>query len=516
MNNILKIAAAFILSVLAWFGIIDLLYNDSYSALASLFATLGIDPFSGALTAYASIAFACILLFMTLAQLFLNRFWMPFFIAEAILYIVTLLIVVLAKSQGIQEWNLDPTDILAQVSLYPTSVLLNITIFIPMGLIIHCRIKNTGKALLSALVGVLAIELLQYVFALGIADIVDVILNMMGFTIGYLSTQLAYDQGIRLSRIESTPFHHLVRTTPNHHNEAHALSRRSAIALIALIGIACFGFVLAYTFYDYDSYVEWDDSPQPTEDAILSTLPLAKNSMNVDRVHAELATFTFGDVSSSNDWLATTSDGFLSTEGVVTETYDWLTIDGETRYAITLAIEETVGNTAVAHALPLVITQDSRISLDGEKLDAANKAALSKAIDSIALCTGDVAFSLQDGWLRVERATFHNAIDVPTPDASIPYASYSQELEEVRDESGHDVIFQENKVTNLEAYADAYTEMENESPYLTIRINDCLGSALISHSLNITCSAQPETYADGMEPSVLPVTLSAQALRLIE
>lgn len=516
-KNVLKIAAAFVISAVVWYGLIWFLYNDSQSALASLVSVFGIDPFSSMAAAVAFMALPSALLFATLVQLFLNRLWMPFFTAEAVLYVLALLVVVFGKSQGIQEWNINPADIFSQVVQYPSSVLLNIALFVPMGLLAHCRIKETSKAMLVALVAILAIEVLQYIFALGIADIVDVILNMMGFAIGYLSTQLVYDQGARLAPIEDTRLHRLVRRMPSHHDGSSRLSRRSTIALAVLICVACFGFVLVYTFYDYDSYVEWDDTPQATEDEVFSALPLEDEaSIDVDQARESVAVFSFGDATSTNGWLSTTEDGFLCAKGVVSETYSWLTEDGEACYAVTLATEEAVGDVSVAHALPLVITQDSQILLDGEAIDVRDESALEDAADLISLCTVDATFSLQDGWLRIEEAEFDSAVDAPTPDAGISYATYSEELAATRAEGDRGVDFKNNEPTELEAYIDAYSEMEDGDSFITVRVNDLLGSALISHSFSVACDEQPATFGDDMEPSAITVMLDSDGLRLVE
>lgn len=516
VNNVFKVAAAFIASVLTWFGLVHFLYNDSYGSLASLFAAVGIDPFSGEPTALVCLAVACALLFATLAQLFLNRFWRPFFLAEAALYVVVLLIVVFVKSQGIQGLNIDPTDIVSQIALYPTSVLLNVAIFIPMGLITHCRIKSTGKALLAALIGILAIELIQYLFALGIADIVDVMVNMMGFVVGYLVARLLYNQGVRLVRTESASVYRFARDASVHRADLHVASKRSAIALVSLAAVICLGFVLVYTFYDHDDYVEWDDSPQPTEDAVLSTLPLASDPMDADQAREEVADLTFGDASSSNGWLASTKGGFLCAEGTVAETDYWLSESGEECCAVTLAVEEKVDNAVVCHALPLVIMRDSRIVLDGEPLDLADGKAMGESLDMPTLCTAEVSFSVQDGWLHVESASFTSTDDALTVDAHIPYDAYAEEREATREMNGRGLVVPEGTATSFEGYVDAYAEAEDGSSFLTVRVNDLLGSALIAHSFSVACSPQSDAYVNGVEPSVLTVTLDSQGPRLVE
>lgn len=62
----------------------------------------------------------------------------------------------------------------------------NVVLFIPLSfiLILICRISGTKVIVLAALLLSVAIEVIQYTFSLGVADIDDVILNAAGAFIG--------------------------------------------------------------------------------------------------------------------------------------------------------------------------------------------------------------------------------------------------------------------------------------------------------------------------------------------
>ena len=64
----------------------------------------------------------------------------------------------------------------------------NILIFIPMGIYLSMLIKKTSVKAYTVLVAFisLGVEILQYIFALGVADVDDIILNTIGGFIGIL------------------------------------------------------------------------------------------------------------------------------------------------------------------------------------------------------------------------------------------------------------------------------------------------------------------------------------------
>ncbi|MDR6726092.1 glycopeptide antibiotics resistance protein [Paenibacillus amylolyticus] len=65
----------------------------------------------------------------------------------------------------------------------------NILIFVPLGILLPLLLKKPSytKTMLISLGIIVSIETIQFVTCLGIADIDDVLLNMLGSTIGYLT-----------------------------------------------------------------------------------------------------------------------------------------------------------------------------------------------------------------------------------------------------------------------------------------------------------------------------------------
>ena len=75
---------------------------------------------------------------------------------------------------------------------YFLNLLGNIGLFIPFSiiLILVFRIKNGVVVMLSAFLFSLCIELIQYVFHLGVADVDDILLNTLGALIGLVICRL--------------------------------------------------------------------------------------------------------------------------------------------------------------------------------------------------------------------------------------------------------------------------------------------------------------------------------------
>ena len=66
----------------------------------------------------------------------------------------------------------------------------NFALFIPLGFFIRSlfykKIKNFFEFFLTTFIIIISIEILQFIFSVGTADIDDVILNLLGATISYI------------------------------------------------------------------------------------------------------------------------------------------------------------------------------------------------------------------------------------------------------------------------------------------------------------------------------------------
>ncbi len=85
-------------------------------------------------------------------------------------------------------WGYASRNIHVSKSLILNNILGNIAVFIPYGLYLQVLLKNKafGKSLLAVIITSVSIELIQFIFVIGAADIDDFILNVCGGIIGIL------------------------------------------------------------------------------------------------------------------------------------------------------------------------------------------------------------------------------------------------------------------------------------------------------------------------------------------
>lgn len=212
----------------------------------------------------------CLLVFaglfaVNLFQVLNNKISKHLLKLDALVYLGVFLGVILLKSQGVQEINLSLFDLYRQIIEYPSSVILNVVLFVPLGIGLAYYAKGLVKASCIALMLVLFLELAQYWPSLGITDIVDVCVNMTGFFVGYALVEAMRGQGLCL--VDGAPNHVSFCVSPeklNHPAPARQGGITSKCAICGLaVGAAAFLFIAGFLVYDYEPYVAPD--PYATE-----------------------------------------------------------------------------------------------------------------------------------------------------------------------------------------------------------------------------------------------------------
>lgn len=100
-----------------------------------------------------------------------------------ILYFLLVVYVLFFKSVGVQGYNFDLIKYIADgFEIDFKGFLLNLLMFLPLGLLFRPRIKSIGLFL----VFITSCEWLQWRFALGFFDLGDILLNVIGFFLGNL------------------------------------------------------------------------------------------------------------------------------------------------------------------------------------------------------------------------------------------------------------------------------------------------------------------------------------------
>lgn len=70
------------------------------------------------------------------------------------------------------------------VTFQVMEVIENIIIFIPMGIMLKCMGVNTKKSVLIGFITSFILEMMQYILAIGVSDITDIVTNTSGVIIG--------------------------------------------------------------------------------------------------------------------------------------------------------------------------------------------------------------------------------------------------------------------------------------------------------------------------------------------
>lgn len=99
-------------------------------------------------------------------------------------YFLLLFIMLFTKARAYHSFNLDPFELYLNNRQQIIELILNTAYFIPLGCLYGFRAKPMEAALI-ALITIIGIETIQYVFYIGTFDIWDIITNFTGCVIGY-------------------------------------------------------------------------------------------------------------------------------------------------------------------------------------------------------------------------------------------------------------------------------------------------------------------------------------------
>jgi len=127
-----------------------------------------------------------LVLFTILWGLVRGRIPKSLILTLGILYAAILISVVMFKSTDIRQLNLNPFNVFRDLLNIPSLVVANFLFFIPVGIFVRyvlCKVNVRYLLILSFAVP-LVFEVLQYIFRLGIADSIDVIMNGCGIVLG--------------------------------------------------------------------------------------------------------------------------------------------------------------------------------------------------------------------------------------------------------------------------------------------------------------------------------------------
>ncbi|WP_304856478.1 VanZ family protein [Adlercreutzia caecimuris] len=263
-GKVMRVCVSAIVAIAWWLSLAWVLGGQAFSSVDMLLRPFGLDDFTGAIMLVAEVASSVVLLFACY-QLISNRLNVAFWRVLAAAYGVCLFAVVMLKSVGVREVNFNMVDLLPQLIEYPASVVVNFLLFVPVGALVGWRFRRPLIALPLGLLGIAAVEVVQYALGLGIADVVDVVVDFAGLCLGYLVADVLRLAGVGLNGDGAHV--RFARSAPRE-GAVRAAGMRLGLAAAAAVAVAVtIGVALAH--YDYDPYAFMDGMTQEEFEAAM-------------------------------------------------------------------------------------------------------------------------------------------------------------------------------------------------------------------------------------------------------
>ena len=354
---------------------------------------------------------------------------------------------------------------------------------------------------------------MQYVLHLGIFDVVDIVVDMLGFSVGYLALSILSDIGFCIV-LDSDKKHARIDCPQKKEREAgkeikeEGRSLKSTAILVStFVGVFVLVLAIGFVFYDYREYV----APLPmttTTDETLNKLPLKAHTPDeIDSLVENMTFFKVNGQQSSADWIETDGMGKFKANGGIASYDTWLDESGTQFFGISLGVRENLNGVTVTHGLPLIVVPQTKVFLSGKQLDLID---LTDDLLSEYFRYGvEAEFSLQEGWFKVESLTFTPYKD----DQEVPYVwfDFYKLTETTRGikEPQKDFLFEvySDRRTLIEGYIDIVHENVDSDNYFTVRLNSKIGDALVCHTVEVYFEDKvPDGFIDKMSAGSSPVT----------
>lgn len=156
-------------------------FNHLYGSVIGL---IGVAGPLGSLLVYGNGAAVGLCVWTLLHGLTYRRWRRVALICVGAYYAAVLVGIVLLKSPGIREVNLDLGDVATQAVASPAALWVNVLLFAPLGAVFAAHMRGFWRPVGMAAVVSLLFEAVQYAAALGIADVVDFVCNAGGAALG--------------------------------------------------------------------------------------------------------------------------------------------------------------------------------------------------------------------------------------------------------------------------------------------------------------------------------------------
>lgn len=171
------------------------LYPGVTQLLSGLYATLGDQLFRGFVDVVCATAMG-----IFIYQLLSKRVEIVFLCIVGAGYLYALFTGLFMRTPGIRGLNLSLAEFGTQFSSTPMEMMWNVLMLLPVGIVVQLLTKKTWKTALIGLVVVIMIEGTQYIFSVGVFDVVDIILNVTGILMGAFIISSSALEGWHMAR----------------------------------------------------------------------------------------------------------------------------------------------------------------------------------------------------------------------------------------------------------------------------------------------------------------------------
>lgn len=438
------------------------------------------------------------LAYFALYQLLSNRFNVAYWKVLCGIYAVCFVAIVFLKSMGIGEVNFDLSDLFLQIIEYPVSVGVNFLLFVPLGTLVAWRLGSLPKTVAVGLFIVCFIEGVQYALSLGIADVVDVIVDLAGIAFGGVAARLAQILGFRLEVVDGIH----ARFGINKEADGRAV-RVQAIrmatgtaVLAALVGVCLSAGVISY---DYDPYAFLKLSQEEMSSKTLvrlSELPETDVSPGKE-IAGALAAFGDPVVPFVDEGGKTLFEGFVSSD------ISWETENGQSVTGLSLSMPVKAGSFSATCGIPLVVNDGLEVKLGGS---LTSWDAVKRADPLLFDRPSSVLVEVEKGWLaarQIDLLVEDSLGNAPTDAALIDFSTYddalqcAKPLEELalvwsRLEMGDGVV--------MDLVLNCVTEFQGGGDYVIARFISMVGDTPIAFDVKINCpNGVPDYNGETME-----------------
>lgn len=404
-------------------------------------------------------------------------------------YALALGSVVLLKSPGIREVNLDFGSLGIQVSEGPAAVWGNVLLFVPLGAILAGRLRGFWRPILAAALISFLFEMVQFVAALGIADVVDLACNVCGSMGGVVLCRL-FGQHLEVAPDSGGHWLLLLRRTGDSGFES-----KIKLTLVCGVTTGLVVFLAALTVMGGGG-AKPNTTVRYIEDPVLSQLP-----RGVSAEAHPVSTAQVDGIQALGPFEGSLEGDVLSLAGaVIVQCEQWKSATGDLCLGMLAYFKDECEDIALGHGVPVVVLSESK-GLD----ESGGSVSLEKIYEryrSAGPFAADLTVRLQDGWMQVEKIRITGKVNLDPLDP-VPFLSWDDyaDLRDAESCAKPWLSVGGSSTTSLRGFVMGTAEFQEEGVWFaTCAVKDDLRGCPIIHMVNADIDSTPRDWGTPSAP----------------